>query len=149
MRIIALLIIAMFVAATAWAEDEDQQPLCPVMSDILAKKVAAFIKGNGECETICSGCRCKGGPGFRTAKRKCVAWAEVISKCGAAPHKGCRRECTPVVPACADHAFGRAWLKAFAAGLGLKVEFVPPDPPAEAANVRQSSPGARTADVIK
>jgi hypothetical protein len=31
------------------------------------------------------------------------------------------------MPACADRAYGRTWLKTFAASVGLSVDFVPAD----------------------
>lgn len=109
----------------------DGEALCPSMSEVLVSKVAAWIKGKGQCKAYCTGCGCKGGPGFRDSQGNCVRWAEVITKCGLSPHRGCRRECHPVVPACADHAYGVAWLKTFAAGVGLAVEFLPADRPDE------------------
>jgi hypothetical protein len=136
MRIITPLIVAaIFLAAPARAEDEDQRSLCPVMSDMLITKVAAFVKGKGHCPASCTGCGCQGGPGFCGADGHCVGWANIGTKCGSAPHSGCRRECTPVITACAGHALGRAWLKAFAASARLAVTFVPPDPPADGANI--------------
>lgn len=52
------------------------------------------------CATQCKGCGCKGGPGYRDSRGKCVGWRELISRCGAAPHAGCARECFPVVSGC-------------------------------------------------
>src|SRR5262245_26293669 len=98
MRILIFVLLTFFVFNGALAR-ADGERLCPSMSEALVTKVAAFIKGKGQCPTSCSGCGCKGGPGFRAADGKCVAWAEVLSKCGRKPHSGCRRECHPVVPA--------------------------------------------------
>src|SRR5262249_46212064 len=42
--------------------------LCPSMSKALVSKVAAWIKGKGQCKAFCTGCGCKGGPGFRDSE---------------------------------------------------------------------------------
>src|SRR5262245_61857256 len=97
----------------------ESERLCPSLTVELANKVAAWIKGKGNCNAYCTGCVCKGGPGFRSADGKCVSWAEVITKCGLQPHAKCRRECHPLVSACADRAYGSTWLKTFAASVGL------------------------------
>ena len=111
----------------AQADGEDQRFLCPVMSEALVQKVAAEVKGSGQCQTFCKGCGCKGGPGFRATNGECVAWADVVEKCGGPPHNDCTKECVPVVKACVGRAFGRAWLKTFAASIGLPVSFLPAD----------------------
>jgi hypothetical protein len=104
----------------------DGDRLCPSMREALIGKVVAWVKGKRHCNANCTGCGCKGGPGFRSG-RDCVGWEKVLTKCGKAPHLGCRRECFPVIAACADHANGGAWLKAFAASVGMSVDFVPAD----------------------
>ncbi|KAB2919895.1 MAG: hypothetical protein F9K29_03260 [Hyphomicrobiaceae bacterium] len=109
----------------AQAEDEDHRLVCPIMSAELVKKVAAQIKGSGQCQTVCRGCGCKGGPGYRAPGGKCVGFAELISRCGPPPHAGCARECAPVHKSCVGHVLGRAWLKPFAASIGLTVSFQP------------------------
>ncbi|RTL73092.1 MAG: hypothetical protein EKK41_01350 [Hyphomicrobiales bacterium] len=125
--------LALAVMLTAQqARAQDIAPAkCPLLNDTLLKRVAAFVKGKGQCETSCRGCGCKGGPGYRqktaTGKGKCVSWAEVISVCGPAPHRGCVAECSAVVPKCIDRALGIAWLIKFAAENGDKVETQPPD----------------------
>jgi hypothetical protein len=112
---------------------------CPLLNDTTLKRVAAFVKGKGQCETSCRGYGCKGGPGYRqktaTGKGKCVSWAEVISVCGPAPHRGCVAECHAVVPKCQDRALGIAWLIKFAAETGEAVELQPP-----ASEVEQPAP---------
>lgn len=92
-------------------------------------KLARANSGKGTCQVACKGCGCKGGPGFRDKDRKCVGWAEVISKCGPPPHKGCTAECMPVRPGCEDK--GRSWFKALSESAGLKLEFVDSEVPAE------------------
>lgn len=104
-------------------DKEDREQLCPLVSPELARRAAEVVKGQGRCEVVCSGCGCKGGPGYR-GLRGCVGWANLISVCGPPPHNGCMRECQIVEPGCV----GRSWLKALAAGLGLAVSFVPADP---------------------
>jgi hypothetical protein len=123
---VALIVLAISFSSVR-AQDEDQGRFCPIMSAELVKKVAAEVKGAGRCQVRCDGCGCQGGPGFRSlADGQCVGWASVISKCGPAPHLGCTWECTPVVPACIGVAKGRAWLKEFAATVGIAVKFSSP-----------------------
>ena len=52
------------------------------------------------CATFCEGCGCRGGPGYRDDRGKCVCYRELISRCGEAPHARCTRECFPVVKEC-------------------------------------------------
>jgi hypothetical protein len=127
-----LLLVVLFVlSSAARADDEDRRLLCPVISPELARKAAEAVKGGGHCETVCRGCGCKGGPGYRTradGKRdRCVGYAELISVCGPPPHTACIRECAIVVPACIGRAGGRVWLKELAAGAGLSLTFAPAD----------------------
>ena len=126
---ILFIVPLLFPLLDAQAQDEDQQFLCPAIGPDLAKRVASEIKGNGLCQTFCRGCGCKGGPGFRASDGECVKWADVVTKCGPAPHAGCDRECVPVAKACVGHVFGRVWLKAFAATVGQDLKFLPADPP--------------------
>ena len=128
MRWIALVLIGMVSTLSVGAQalgDEDQRLVCPVISAELAKSIAAQIKGEGRCSAFCRGCGCKGGPGYRAADGKCVGYANLIRECGPPPHKLCRRECAPIVAGCLGRAAGRAWLRSFAAGLGLEVTFLP------------------------
>lgn len=52
------------------------------------------------CATSCKGCGCRGGPGYRDDRGKCVGYRELISRCGPPPHARCARECFPVVDGC-------------------------------------------------
>lgn len=52
------------------------------------------------CPVVCKGCGCKGGPGYRDDRGKCVGYRELISRCGEAPHARCTRECIPVAAGC-------------------------------------------------
>ena len=104
---------------TAQVANEDATRLCPLISPELAKIVADSIKDEGRCETQCSGCGCKGGPGYR-GPDGCVGWKQLIAVCGPPPHDRCARECEPVSAGCP----GRAWVKELAAKNGLKVPFL-------------------------
>ncbi len=145
MRWVALTLCVAVPALAAWAQergDEDQWPVCPVVSEPLARSVAAQIKGSGRCMAPCRGCGCKGGPGYRARDGNCVGYANLIRECGPPPHSGCRRECAPIVAGCLGRAAGRAWLRSFAAGLGLEVTFLP-------AEKREDGPADRAADGAK
>jgi hypothetical protein len=123
--LVLMVIILQRPAAAQTPDSEDRQRVCPVISTQLANSIAARIKGEGRCMAPCRGCGCKGGPGYRDAKGRCVGYAGLISRCGPPPHARCRRECAPIVAGCLGRAAGRAWLRSFAAGLGLEVTFAP------------------------
>ncbi len=125
--LVPVLLLALIGEAAAQPPDEDNQPLCPVLSPELAKIAAAAVKGGGQCETVCRGCGCKGGPGYR-GPRGCVGYADLIRVCGPPPHAACTRECTIVAPACIGRAAGRVWLKDLAAKAGLALTFQPAEP---------------------
>lgn len=40
-------------------------------------------------EARCSGCSCRGGPGFRDKNGKCVGWKALRQKCGNPPESRC------------------------------------------------------------
>src|SRR5215203_4842595 len=40
----------------------------------------------------CSGCGCKGGPGYRGADGRCVGWANIGKVCGSPPTTHCEAE---------------------------------------------------------
>ena len=128
MRSVAILstALALGLAVPAFTQerDEDQLRVCPLLTPELAQRAAAESKGKGQCQVVCSGCGCKGGPGYRGPKG-CVGWADLIRTCGPSPHAGCSRECAPVRPGCSN---GRVWLKGFAAALGVPVTFVEAEP---------------------
>lgn len=127
--ITSLVIFAIFAGRQpVWAQSspdvptEDQQRLCPLVAQEFVAKILQAMKGMEQCKVWCSGCGCKGGPGYRSkATDHCVGWAEIVSVCGPPPHEGCSRECEPVVAGCT----GRAWIKALAAKLGSTVTFLP------------------------
>lgn len=74
----------------------------------LDKEAAKLIakSGGSDCPVSCTGCGCKGGPGYRAPPRgvetkgRCVGYADLHSTCGPPPHAKCTRECTPVVVGC-------------------------------------------------
>ena len=116
-----LLAPLLFGIPSAWAQDdEDHQRICPLLTEQLVRAIIPAIAGHGGCAVRCSGCGCKGGPGYRDSDGKCVGYANVIQKCGPPPHRGCQAECAPVSDGC-DH--GRVWLKGFLAHAGLSVQF--------------------------
>lgn len=45
-----------------------------------------------EVQASCSGCSCRGGPGFRASDGKCVGWKELNRKCGNPPEARCTDE---------------------------------------------------------
>ena len=71
---VGVLMAFAFAMAPAHA---DGGRLCPSMSKALVSKVVAWIKGKGQSKAFCTGCGCKGGPGFRDSEGNCVRWAEV------------------------------------------------------------------------
>jgi hypothetical protein len=40
----------------------------------------------------CSGCGCRGGPGYRAPDGRCVGWADIGRKCGSPPTTRCTPE---------------------------------------------------------
>jgi hypothetical protein len=43
-------------------------------------------------EARCTGCSCRGGPGFRAEDGKCVGWKDLKRKCGEPPEARCTDE---------------------------------------------------------
>jgi hypothetical protein len=41
---------------------------------------------------VCSGCGCKGGPGYRDGNGRCVGWAQLNKACGTPPSSRCSAE---------------------------------------------------------
>ena len=115
-------VVLLLCAAPAYAQDdEDHQRICPLLTADLVRAIMPAVTGHGSCATRCSGCGCKGGPGYRDAQGQCVGYANIIQKCGPPPHSGCHAECAPVAKGC-DH--GRVWLKSYLTAAGLSVRFV-------------------------
>jgi hypothetical protein len=40
----------------------------------------------------CSGCGCRGGPGYRAPDGRCVSWGDIARKCGSPPTTRCAAE---------------------------------------------------------
>ena len=116
-----LLACVLFVSPAFAQQDEDHQRVCPLLTEDLVRAVLPAVTGHGTCPVRCSGCGCKGGPGYRDAAGKCVGYSNLIQKCGPPPHTRCVAECAPVREGC-DH--GRVWLKNYLTAAGLSVRFV-------------------------
>ena len=43
-----------------------------------------------EAAARCTGCSCRGGPGFRSPEGTCVSWKNLVRICGPAPHAKCK-----------------------------------------------------------
>ena len=41
---------------------------------------------------VCSGCGCKGGPGYREPSGKCATWKTLAAVCGNPPSTRCKAE---------------------------------------------------------
>ena len=52
----------------------------------------AFLMICSEALLACSGCGCRGGPGYRGADGRCVGWAQLNAKCGNPPTSRCTYE---------------------------------------------------------
>jgi Excalibur calcium-binding domain len=119
--VICVTVVLPVFTVAAQDDFEDRNRFCPLVSPELAKAIADSIKGGGRCEVWCSGCGCKGGPGFREIEsQQCVSWSDLISKCGPPPHPLCTAECEPVKATCP----GRAWVKEVARDANLAVQFI-------------------------
>src|SRR5438876_330270 len=59
-------------------------------------------------EEVCSGCGCKGGPGYRGPNDQCVGWARLNKVCGNPPTTNCRPE-GPALIALGKTALGKAF----------------------------------------
>jgi hypothetical protein len=147
--IVAAILFVVVLPVHAWAQRglEDVTRACPRVTPDLVKVAAASVMGR--CPVFCSGCGCKGGPGYRAPannnrKGGCVGYADIISKCGVAPHdtKGCVRECARVVVACL--AFGRTRLKEAAKSADIEIIFdpteLPDDNPEEEEDTKPPTP---------
>ena len=77
---------------------------CAVLDAIQAKENSDARTWEPACEIRCSGCGCKGGPGYRILAGRlmdvCASYKNLIRECGPPPHERCKRECTRVVAGC-------------------------------------------------
>ncbi len=54
--------------------------------------VVAFLVACSDAVLACSGCGCRGGPGYRGPDGRCVGWSQLNSKCGNPPTSRCTYE---------------------------------------------------------
>lgn len=128
MRLLLVAFLAWFIVASE-ARALEGPALCALVPPGISKIIGDFLKGKGTCPASCSGCGCKGGPGYRDANG-CVSWAQLEKRCGPSPHKGCTKECIPVVPACFDRAATILNVVEAMRKLGKPIETVPAVPKA-------------------
>ena len=57
----------------------------------LAVMAMVLVAGGAGAEA-CSGCGCRGGPGYRAPNGRCVGWADIGRICGSPPSKNCTPE---------------------------------------------------------
>lgn len=60
----------------------------------------------------CSGCGCRGGPGYRGPNGRCVGWSDIGRTCGAPP----TTHCTPEGPNAGAEEAAKLGVKAIEAG---------------------------------
>lgn len=66
-----------------------------VRSSIAATLAVAALLGGMSAPALaqpCSGCGCKGGPGYRGPNGRCVGWAELARTCVSPPTTYCKAE---------------------------------------------------------
>lgn len=54
--------------------------------------VVAILAGCSDLVLACTGCGCKGGPGYRGPDGRCVGWSQLNAKCGNPPTSRCTFE---------------------------------------------------------
>jgi hypothetical protein len=54
--------------------------------------VSGLLATAGADAQVCSGCGCKGGPGYRGPNGQCVAWKTIGRVCGTPPTTHCTAE---------------------------------------------------------
>lgn len=83
-----------------------QLPACPVVTPELQRQVLAATSGAERCKIKCTGCGCKGGPGYRGpgnppgTRGQCVGYKNILTICGPPPHALCSRECAKTETVC-------------------------------------------------
>jgi len=100
MRALLLLVLIGVAFGSRGATAQDL-PACAQLDPQRAKAFAEARKAQPTCGVGCSGCGCKGGPGYRNARGHCVGYANLVRDCGPPPHDRCIRECAPVATGCA------------------------------------------------
>ncbi len=91
-----IIVLGFSIAALAQGGDGSA---CQLLTKERAAAFAIARKGSA-CQVECKGCGCKGGPGYRNAKGRCVGYKNLIRECGPPPHLRCAAECTPVAAGC-------------------------------------------------
>jgi len=103
--------------------------------------VVVFLIASTEAVLACSGCGCRGGPGYRGPDGRCVGWKQLNSTCGNPPTSRCTFEGK------SDQATGPAPYK------GSVIGGPPPSPPTgPATNIqktRASGVGCRDQESIR
>jgi hypothetical protein len=54
--------------------------------------MALIFATNAVADNFCTGCGCKGGPGYRGPNGKCVSWMSIGKVCGSPPTQRCTAE---------------------------------------------------------
>jgi hypothetical protein len=54
--------------------------------------MAIVLIACGTAAEACSGCGCRGGPGYRAPNGRCVGWADIGRICGSPPSRNCTPE---------------------------------------------------------
>jgi endonuclease YncB( thermonuclease family) len=57
--------------------------------------LASIVLSSPGVAQACSGCGCKGGPGYRAPNGRCVGWADIDRTCGRPPETRCTPELVP------------------------------------------------------
>ena len=58
----------------------------------VAVAIAVMFALTSSTAQPCSGCGCRGGPGYRGPNGQCVGWANLNKVCGVPPTKNCTNE---------------------------------------------------------
>lgn len=62
----------------------------PILRHVLAAAIALLCAADASAR--CSGCGCRGGPGYRAPDGKCASWKDIQRKCGTPPETKCTDE---------------------------------------------------------
>lgn len=94
------------VLASPGATRAQDVPACALVDPDAVKAWALARQASSNCPVGCTGCGCKGGPGYRAPARDdgkkghCASYARLVAECGPPPHERCTRECAPVAVGC-------------------------------------------------
>lgn len=96
-----LVIALCIVMSLGVAQAEDvTAPNCFTGSPQRAAELAKARRASGGCGVVCKGCGCRGGPGYRNAKGRCVSYKRLVKECGPPPYLKCDAECVPAPKNC-------------------------------------------------